>query len=46
MQNMQRKKIQGSILYTVSEGDHMMHATHSEEIETQIESFILKEPKD
>ena len=41
-----KEKIEGSILYTVSEGDHMMHATHSEEIETQIEGFILKEPKD
>ena len=41
-----KEKIEGSILYTVSEGDHMMHATHSEEIETQIEGFILKEPED
>ena len=41
-----KEKIEGSILYTVSEGDHMMHTTHSEEIATQIERFILKESKD
>ena len=41
-----KEKIEGSVLYTVSQGDHMMHATHSEEIETQIERFILEESKD
>jgi pimeloyl-ACP methyl ester carboxylesterase len=33
-------KIKDSYLYRVKEGDHMMHATHSEEIEEQIETFI------
>jgi len=34
------EKINNSILYVVHEGDHMMHATHEEEIEEQIELFI------
>ena len=34
------KAINHSSLYILKEADHMMHATHSEEIEKQIESFI------
>ena len=34
------KAINNSSLYILGEADHMMHATHSEEIEKQIESFI------
>ena len=34
------KAINNSSLYILREADHMMHATHSEEIEKQIESFI------
>lgn len=34
------KKIKDSLLYKVLGGDHMMHATHSDEIEEQIETFI------
>ena len=34
------KAIDNSSLYILREADHMMHATHSEEIEKQIESFI------
>ena len=34
------KAINHSSLYILREADHMMHATHSEEIEEQIESFI------
>jgi len=34
------KSIKGSSLYIVKEGDHMMHATHPEEIEGQLASFI------
>ena len=34
------KAINHSSLYILREADHMMHATHSEEIEKQIESFI------
>ena len=34
------KAINHSSLYILEEADHMMHATHSEEIEKQIESFI------
>ena len=34
------KAIDNSSLYILREADHMMHATHSEEIEEQIESFI------
>ena len=33
-------RIENSSLYIVKEGDHMMHATHADEIENQIESFI------
>jgi pimeloyl-ACP methyl ester carboxylesterase len=40
------KRIENSELYVVKEGDHMMHATHSEEIEAQIENFLLKVSKD
>lgn len=35
------KAINHSSLYILREADHMMHATHSEEIDRQIESFIL-----
>ena len=34
------KSIKGSSLYIVKEGDHMMHATHLEEIEDQLARFI------
>ncbi len=34
------KAINNSSLYILKEADHMMHATHSKEIEKQIESFI------
>ena len=34
------KAIDHSSLYILREADHMMHVTHSEEIEKQIESFI------
>ena len=34
------KAINNSSLYILGEADHMMHATHPEEIEKQIESFI------
>ena len=34
------KSIKGSSLYIVKEGDHMMHATHPEEIEDQLARFI------
>lgn len=34
------KAINNSSLYILREADHMMHVTHSEEIEKQIESFI------
>ena len=34
------KAINNSSLYILREADHMMHATHSEEIEKQIEYFI------
>ena len=34
------KAINHSSLYILKEADHMMHATHSEEIEKQIEAFI------
>ena len=34
------KSIKGSSLYIVKEGDHMMHATHPEEIEGQLARFI------
>ncbi len=37
-----KNKIQGSSLYIVKEGDHMMHATHADEIENQIECFIAE----
>jgi len=40
------RRIKNSELYVVKEGDHMMHATHSEEIEAQIEDFLLKVSKD
>jgi len=36
------KKINNSVLYVVHEGDHMMHATHEDEIEKQIELFIAE----
>ena len=34
------KAINHSSFYIVKEGDHMMHATHSDEIEGQIDTFI------
>ena len=34
-----KEKIKGSSLYIVKEGDHMMSATHAEEIEYQIEGL-------
>ena len=40
------RRIENSELYVVKEGDHMMHATHSEEIEAQIENFLVKVSKD
>ncbi len=36
------KRIENSELFVVKEGDHMMHATHPEEIEAQIEAFVVK----
>ena len=32
--------ISNSSLYIVKEGDHMMHATHPEEIESRLVTFI------
>ena len=46
MQESLFRKVQGSELRIIDEGDHMMMFTHAEEIDSLIKEFVLRVSND